>query len=368
MSKKSIRAVAATDEEGSTKPVKQAKSGKLFLQQPISLASYDDSALVTTTRDGLRDTLATYGVAIVPSVLSEKECLDFEQGMWDTLATISSTWPMPISKDNTDSWKGFLDLFPMHSMLVQHYSLGHAEFVWALRQNPKVLDLFSNLWRVKPQDLLVSFDGLSMHMPPESLNNRGSYKANTWYHTDQRFKKEGKEAAACIQSWTTALEVRPGDATLTVLLGSHRFHSEFATRFGHQDHKDDWFKLGTQKELDFFVLEKECRPISISCPAGSMVFWDSKTMHAGQESLLSRAVPNFRMAVYLCYLPRSLATTAALTKKQKAFNEMRMTSHWPHKPILFGKAPRTYGKELPVVTPLAKPTNVSEIGKRLAGF
>lgn len=364
---KNMREEVGDQEPAGGKAVKQAKQKgkKLVLPEPLSLSSYGQSALVTTTREGLKETLATYGVAIIPRVLSEEECAAFEQGVWQSLNTLSSAWPVPISKEDESSWKGLLELFPMHSMLIQHFGLGHAQFVWELRQNPKVLDLFSHLWNVKPEELLVSFDGLSVHMPPETTG-RGAYKSNTWYHCDQRFTESN---FACVQSWATALDVRPGDATLTVLLGSHRFHGDFASRFDKKTHKEDWYKLATQEELDYFVLEKKCEPISIACPAGSLVFWDSRTMHAGQESLTARPVSNFRMAVYLCYLPRSLATTAALKKKQKAFNELRMTSHWPHKPILFGKSPRTYGKAGPTISQLPKPTNVSkEMGMKLAGF
>ena len=65
--------------------------------------------------------------------------------------------------------------------------------------------------------------------------------------------------------------------------------------------------------------------------------------------------------------PRNLATDAFLRKKQKAFNELRMTSHWPHKPKLFAVNPRTYGGPLPCVTPINSP-KLSELGLKVAGF
>jgi hypothetical protein len=355
--------------EDAAASVKQAKPNtkKLFLPVPTSLVSYAKSALLVTDAHNLGETLARYGVAVIPSVLSEQECAAFEQGMWDSLATITAAWDTPITKDDESSWREFSKLFPMHSMLLQHYSLGHAEFVWALRQNPRVLAIFAELWNVPADELLVSFDGLSVHFPPESIGGgKGWYKGNTWYHTDQRLSDN---SYSCIQSWATSRAVNAGDATLTVLLGSHQFHGDFAKRFEKTKHKEDWYKLGSQAELDWYVREKGCEPVSISCPAGSMVFWDSRTMHAGQEPLTTRGVPNFRMAVYLCYTPRSRAAGKKdLEKKQKAFREMRMTSHWPHKGKLFGKKPRTYGAEAPNVSPLPAPTNVSPLGMKLAGF
>lgn len=352
--------------EGSVKQHKPSSRSKLLLPIPTSLSSYAVIPELITDIDGLRDTLASYGVAIIPFVLSPEECATFEQGVWDSLYALTSAWDVPITKDNESSWHGFSKLFPTHSMLLQHYSLGHAEFVWALRQNPRVLAIFADLWQVQSaEELLVSFDGFSVHFPPESTN-KGWYKGNTWYHTDQRLCEN---RCVCVQSWITARDVNAGDATLTVLLGSHVFHGGFAARFGKTQHKTDWYKLASQAELDFYTKEKGCVPISIQCPAGSLVLWDSRTMHAGQEALTTRAAPNFRMAVYLCYGPRSsVASKKDLEKKQKAFKEMRTTSHWPCKAKLFGKKPQTYGAEAPVTTLLPAPTNVGPIGMKLAGF
>ncbi len=352
------------DKEGAVDKKPKQQKQKLLLPIPTSLVSYGRSPNFHTTSAGLKDTLAQFGVAIIPSILSEAECAAFEQGAWDTLAHLSSSWSLPISKDDECSWSGFSKFLPMHSMLMQHNSIGHAEFVWALRQNPTIVKIFAELWQVPPAELLVSFDGLSIHMPPETTG-KGMYRGNTWYHTDQRLSDN---SFSCIQSWVTAREVREGDATLTVLLGSHAHHADFARRFGKTQHKEDWYKLGSQAELDFFIVEKGCQPVSIKCPAGSLVFWDSRTMHAGQESLTTRRAPNHRMAVYLCYTPRSRAIKKDLEKKQKAFNEMRMTSHWPHKPKLFGKTPQTYGAKLQETTPLPSPTNVTALGLKLAGF
>ena len=65
--------------------------------------------------------------------------------------------------------------------------------------------------------------------------------------------------------------------------------------------------------------------------------------------------------------PRRLATEANLKKKRKAMDELRMTTHWPHKPKLFPVNPRTYGGPIPKVTSI-QPPHLSELGKRLAGF
>jgi ectoine hydroxylase-related dioxygenase (phytanoyl-CoA dioxygenase family) len=47
--------------------------------------------------------------------------------------------------------------------------------------------------------------------------------------------------------------------------------------------KNDWYKLN--KEEEKFFLEKGCKIKKIMCPKGSLVLWDSRTIHCGVEAL-----------------------------------------------------------------------------------
>jgi len=105
----------------------------------------------------------------------------------------------------------------------------------------------------------------------------------------------------------------------------------------------------------------------IKCPKGSLVLWDSRTIHCGIEPLKNRKNPNFRAIIYLCYLPRSLATSKQLEKKIKAFETLRTTSHWPCNIKLNNINPRTYGKDIPNIAIIPYP-QLSEIGYKLAGL
>ena len=66
--------------------------------------------------------------------------------------------------------------------------------------------------------------------------------------------------------------------------------------------------------------------------------------------------------------PRSLATSKDLEKRKKHFENIRMTSHWPHKPKLFPKIPQTYGKkikDIEIITLDMVKTYVNEDGLKL---
>lgn len=313
-----------------------------------------------STLDTFEDTLKKYGVAIIPDILNKNEIDSFKTGIWEYLEHITDNFEVPLNRKNKKSWRSLRELFPMHSMLIQHWNIGHAQFNWDVRQNPKVVDVFAKLWSVKQDELVTSFDGASVHLPPE-VTKLGWYRGNDWFHCDQSFMDNEFK---CVQTWVTAYDVNEGDATLAFLEKSHKYHKDFKEEFDITD-KTNWYKLKTE-EVDYY-LNKKCAKTYIKCPAGSMVLWDSRTIHCGRESRKERDRPNFRGVSYVCMKPRSLSTQKDLEKKRKAFNEMRTTSHWPNKVKLFGKTPRTYGKDLPNINIISKP-KVSDLGLKLAGF
>ena len=312
-----------------------------------------------TDANNVKKKLEKYGVAIIPNILNSDECKKMINSLWNYFEEITQEWETPIDKNNKDSWKGFYDLYPKHSMLFQHFNVGHNQASWDLRQNPKIVDVFSKIWNVDSNDLLVSFDGLSFHPPPE-VTKKGWHR-NTWYHSDQSFTRNDFE---CVQSWITGTDVEENDATLAFYEKSNRYHKRFAKKFDIND-KSDWYKLSKDEEQYF--IKKKCKEKRIKCPKGSLVLWDSRTIHCGVESNKKRNNSKFRAVVYLCYQPKSFSDKKQIQKKQKAFHDIRTTSHWPAKVKLFPKNPRTYGKELPNVKVISKP-KLTALGKSLAGF
>lgn len=312
------------------------------------------------TKETLKQTIYLYGVAIIPNILTEEECNNMVNEIWNFFEHISQSWELPINRNNKESWKEFYNLLPLHSMLIQHWNIGHTQASWNVRQNIKIVEIFAYFWGCSINDLLVSFDGLSFNLPPE-VTKRGWNRGNTWYHTDQSFTTNDFK---CIQSFVTGLDINEYDATLSFLEGSNNYHYDFKDEFNITD-KDDWYKL--TKEQEEFYYNKGCIIKNIKCPKGSLVFWDSRTIHCGIEANKKRTISNIRSVIYLCYMPRSQCNEANLKKKQKAFNELRTTSHYPCKIKLFSKSPRTYGKPIPIITQIEQPI-LTELGRKLAGF
>jgi hypothetical protein len=314
-----------------------------------------------TNLDNLTKTLDLYGVAILPGILNEKECEQMKQGMWDYLEFVTSNLPIPMKKSKPETWNTFRQLYPKHSMLIQQWSIGHAQFIWNIRTNPKVIEPWEKIYNVEKNDLIVSFDGASFHFPPEITNFGWENSAKSWLHSDQSYLRNDFE---CVQGWINAWDTNPGDATLTILEGSNNFHKEFGNKF-NLTNPDDWTVL-TKEQINWYI-NKGCVKSNIHCPAGSLVLWDSRTIHCGIEPSKTRKEPNYRCVVYVCYAPRVLASSNILNKKIKAWKDLRTTSHWPHNPKLFPIYPRTWDKPLPQVAQIPRPI-INNLGYRLIGY
>jgi hypothetical protein len=307
--------------------------------------------------DSIINKLNEYGIAIIPQLLSDKEIQDMNDGMWSYLEYITEDFDKPIKRNNTNSWDSYFDLQPLYSMIIQHWGIGHAQHVWDLRENPKIVDIFAKIWDCNNEDLLTSFDISSFHLPPE-ITKRGFFENKYWFHSDQSYTKPDFE---CVQSWVTGYDVNEGDATLVILEKSHKLHNEFAQKF-NIDKKEDWYLLN-EEEIKFY--KDNCEIKKITCPAGSMVLWDSRLIHCGMEPEKTRVIPNFRNVSYICMMPRKLVSEDILIKKQKAFKNLRTTTHWPNRVKVFTKYPKL--ENMPKVKEISQPI-LSELGKKLAGF
>jgi len=325
-------------------------------------ACYSDK--YDTTVKKLKETLETYGVAVLPSILDEKECQQMLDGMWDYLETVSQNFKTPIKRDRQETWKEMRHLFPLHSMLLKQFGIGQCQMIWDLRQNSKVVAPFAKLWNSEPKDLICSFDGASFHMPPE-VTGKGwtNTRSPFWWHTDQSYTRNDFE---CAQGWVTANSVEIGDGTLAVLEGSHLYHKEFAQEFKITN-KADWFKL-EPSQVEWYQKVKGCPIKLISCPKGSMAFWDSRTIHCGFQALKGRKQSNIRTVGYICMLPRQLSTPTNIKKRIKAFETLRTTSHWPNKPRMNPTKPRTYGAPIEEKINDIPPPKLTSLGKRLVGY
>jgi ectoine hydroxylase-related dioxygenase (phytanoyl-CoA dioxygenase family) len=108
-----------------------------------------------------------------------------------------------------------------------------------------------------------------------------------WLHTDQGPLK-GHELA-CIQGGVNVFPTGPDDGCLSVLSGSHKLHRELFEAFPHLGGRKDFIRIsGPGFDLIDWFRERGCDWWNITCPAGSIVLWDSRTQHMVSRHLFGQ--------------------------------------------------------------------------------
>ena len=310
--------------------------------------------------DTILSFLDKYGYAIIPNILTEQECDDNIKLIWKWLENLGTD----IKQNDPSTWKGMKWPSNIHG-IIQHHRIGHTDFAWNVRSHKNVYKAFSKIWNTNK--LLVSYDGACIMKPPEIT---GYWTRNTsWFHTDQSYRDSSKK---CIQGLITLEDMGSMDGTLKVLAGSHKYHKDFVkykkeTNPELKAASNNWYKLKND-ELEWYLKQDDIKEIRIDAPKGSLVLWDSRTIHQNSPPLKGREHPRWRYVIYACMLPSSNSTSNDLKKKIKAFNELRMTTHWPYPVYLFQDKPRTYGKDLPKLKSVTEIPDLSPLARKLVGL
>jgi len=264
-----------------------------------------------------------HGWGVVKGALSKEKTEAAVDAMWTWIENLDSKGV--IDRNDPDTWKS--SNWPSHKHgIFQNYGVGHQQFVWDIRTEPRIIDIFEKIYNTRK--LLVSFDGFNLS------KIEGKTHSNPWPHVDQG----GKDSSfKCIQGLVNLLPNGPDDGGLFVYDGSFKLHKSFFEKHPNRIHPSDWVKFSDEEMAHY----SECKPTKITCDPGDFLLWDSRTVHYAApprgESL--------RMAVYVCMQPASLANASQIKKKQEAFKDQRTTNHYPANVKLFPKEPRTYGNQ-----------------------
>ena len=315
----------------------------MFNQSLIEIDSLEDIGYE------IRRRIKKYGVCIVKDVIPVNECDSIFNEISNTLSYVTQNLEIPFDANNERTWKTLELLAPVKGMIFQNWGLAQMQEIWNVRCDQRIIDIFNDLYRLEQNSdqLLVSFDAFSYLCPPEITGK--NWEKENWYHYDQKLKNTEFES---IQSWLSVTKTNHDDATLAVMVYSNLLHSQCRKLFSIQD-KDDFVMM---KDYVREFTERGCIEHRMSCSKGSLVLWDSRTLHYGALPLRNREEQNFRCVIYLCYTPRSYSDKRTLKRKYKIFGQrgkkgyLRTTNHYPHRPVMFPEIHRFADQNLPIVS------------------
>lgn len=300
----------------------------------------------------LPEVLEKYGVAIVPSVIDEALAGVSRERLWEMLRELSEEHELarPIAKDDPGSWRQWGNFFiPHRNTLCNFGRAGSEPTLWALRVDERVRRVFAAVHGCDPEALHTSQDGFSIALPGHAMET-GS-RGRSWMHADESIAFANKDPLnkreLCVQGQVLLNDRAVGDATFLCIPGSHRMLPELGGKFpelASGKEGDHWVKL-TDEHHRYFAEHCAHKPFAVAAPVGSMVLWNSRTIHSGKNSL-SR--DSMRMVAYICQRPMAKVPKAEKTRSRRIFLEHRTGSHRTAK--MFGMTPQSYGRKIGTVS------------------
>jgi hypothetical protein len=299
--------------------------------------------------------LEELGYCVIPSLIPTSEVDLLYRRIWHEF--IENAWPN-CKMDDRSNWK---ETFPMHNTMgIFAGPAGQTQVMWDLRQDLRIVDVFAKVWNTK--DLIVSMDGLSFMCPPEI--REGSIEA--WPHVDQAILRRQDHVAHSNKPpigfiSESSLKTKPytiqgqflfedsfdGDGGFYCIPKSHLRFSEFAPQLEKINEQipsknGERRKIRNQFLQEFFLSNSDESANSyfakhITAPRGSLILWDSRTIHWNQHAGKDRPyqdTPKVRMVGYLCYVPKSRLTDQSRALRKEAFENGVGTNHNPAYPEL----------------------------------
>lgn len=281
----------------------------------------EDNALGYSISSCLKD-LEDLGYCVIPQILPRVEAEILYKRVWHEY--IENAWPKCRMNDRSN-WK---EEFPIHDKYgIFKGPAGQIQVMWDLRQDPRIVNVFAKIWNT--QDLIVSMDGLSFMCPPEIRKGGFEY----WPHVDQpsstvSFLSESslKTNPHSIQGQFLFEDSFEGDGGFYCIPKSHLKFDQFALELKEEANIESW-TYNNKFLLDFFSHSKDESGNAyimkhITAPRGSLILWDSRTVHWNQYPSENRPYsdsPRIRMVGYLLYLPETRLTHQAKILRKEAF-------------------------------------------------
>lgn len=263
--------------------------------------------------------LNTHGFVVAKSVASKKQVSNALDLFWSFLDDEAD-----MKRGKPSTWTRFRDIASTTTGIIECPGVGQCDAAWFVRLLPKVKEVFAGIWRTR--DLIVSFDRMNAFLPWHRSREAEKTEKTLpgWFHVDQGPSKSGRH---CVQGLLSLKDATARTGGFTCVVASNRkFHDVM---------KCEW---ATKKTGDFVVVPPSDPILSekkrlITCKAGDMILWDSRTIHCNSPALArpdSSPTELLRAVVYVCMTPREKASPDVLRSRCRGCLEFVTTSHWPH--------------------------------------
>ncbi len=263
------------------------------------------------------------GYVIIKDIIPPDETNELKNRLW--VEFIEKAWPK-LKYNDQSTWKKH---FPIHNGAGLFAGpVGQSQVMWDLRQNERIVKIFSQIWNLPKDELLVSFDSISLMCPPE-IRPPPDYRMSP--HVDQGLVKNAADPQFLGKSnlksdpWTIQGQFLFEDS-------GDNDGGFYCIPKSHLQFEKVMNAINEAKEEDlpnfFFKYFKNLEHKHVTAPKGSLILWDSRTVHWNQFPTLPRPKPLVRMVGFISYGPEErLKYLKEAIKRGIAFGSGVSTSH-----------------------------------------
>ena len=247
--------------------------------------------------------LDTEGYVVVGNILGQAVSNSLIEKFWMDWTAVSPTF----DRNDKSTWSIATSPMMFAKGMAVFSGLAHGDFMWDLRLQPQIQEIFAAVHRVDCTDMVVSFDGFSVFFDKKQKNPK------PWWHVDQH----PSNATYCVQGAYNFFPVTETSAGFTVVPRSHKHN----VAIPKSNKGQDWIPVENDPILQ--------NGVKLLIPKNCLVLWNSRTIHANVGMSAQVTEKRFdRLTCYITYMPRSLRSQATLNKKTQAYLNSDATSHW----------------------------------------
>mmetsp|Transcript_5229 Transcript_5229/g.8056 ORF Transcript_5229/g.8056 Transcript_5229/m.8056 type:complete len:351 (-) Transcript_5229:175-1227(-) len=263
------------------------------------------------------DYLHEYGYVVIQNVITDEEIVDARELCWKFLEKDAGMFSDDISTWNNSNF----GKIGSSATGIIFYGINQSDFLWFLRLLKPVKTAFSTIFG--DDNLLTSFDGGNIFRPWHSKSANGMWKTSSgWFHVDQGRTLRGLQ---CVQGLVTLYDATEATGGFCAIPKSHLCHDELVNEAASND------KNFVRVPHDFAALNGPQH--LITCKAGDMILWDSRTIHCNTPAITPPTTPEnelLRMVGYVCMTPSSKASKEVIENRIAIYERGLGTTHWPH--------------------------------------
>lgn len=274
--------------------------------------------------------LEANGYVVVRSVLSEAEAGKAMQLTWDYIEQLDTG----VDRNDIKTWTNQHWPTVVHGGILSYHGIGQCEAQWYIRGKQRVKKAFAGVWGT--DELLTSFDGMSLFRPWKMNPEWKTNASGGWLHIDQHpIHRQGLQ---CVQGLVNLLPMDRSCGGNVLIPKSHKDFPNIVTKYPERVAKVppniDHFRYPPNDPL--LVDGAEEKPIMCHLEVGDMLLWDSRTVHCsgpGLEEPTPR--PELMRAVSLVtMMPAARCPEQVRQRRKRAVMQLNGTTNWSDRWVL----------------------------------